>query len=339
MADYVLTPAELSLGYFDKTTIAPGGKIISKYSNSMGDLLHEWLLNYLDSEPEKDIIGALDLTREGGVSKTPDGDTGWAATLDGTGKLTASGYALPSTATIVLVFKITTVGDNGLIYFPDQLKVWVDGINYYLHIWFKDDAGVEHTFDGTTIITADTWHQITVGIGGGKVRITLDSALEIDEFLSFTGFYQPTPTAGSFGFDGTNYLVGKIDRIKIYSRVFGVQDATEEQNYNTLLGDFPATAIYRTPWFDLDYATYGECLNNYTFTTNLPEGTSITDDPQGLGNGVAYLILTTGGSNTAYGRVLRADASDVFKRYSGFSTSTIRVSNKKMALEFQLTNA
>ena len=230
MADYNLSVAELALGYFDGTTIKPDGSVIAGYSNSMGDLLHEWTLNYLDGETEEDRIGSLTLARNGGVTKTPDGQTGWAATLDGTGTLTAS-YTLPQEASVLVVFKRSMTGVMGLVEVTDQLKVWIDA-SALLNVWFKDNNGTEHSYTGTTAITNDEWHQITVGVASGICRATLDGNLEIDQTAqSWTGLYQPGSGTFTIGSDGTNYFTGLIDRIKVYNRVLGQQDATDEFNW------------------------------------------------------------------------------------------------------------
>ena len=412
MADYNLSVAELALGYFEGTTIKPDGSVIAGYNNSMGDLLHEWTLNYLDSEEEKDRIGSLTLTRNGGVSKTPDGQTGWAATLDGTGTLTAS-YTLPQEVSVLIAFKRSTTGTMGLVHVTDQLKVWID-TNALLNIWFKDNSGVEHTYTGATAITNDAWHQITVGIANAICRVTLDGNLEIDQTAqSWTGLYQPNtttqdvfsgdgtttvfnlshgsivqgsvtvtvdgvqqtedtdytvdysagtitfttaPAAGTnnivvdysyyttgtftIGSDGTNYFTGQIDRIKIYNRVLGQQDATDEFNWNCILGDFPAKAYYRTPWFKL---AIGNALFNYTWTETNPSGTSLINKAvEGLTYQSTESILniaTTQPSGAIYGNVVRALASDTYTRNPQYQRQFATSTDAWVSLEFEFTQA
>jgi len=336
MADYNLSIAELALGYFDGTTIKPDGSIIAGYSNSMGDLLHEWTLNYLDSEAEEDRIGSLTLTRNGGVSKTPDGQTGWAATLD-TGTLSAS-YILPQEASVLVVFKRSTTGTMGLVHVTDQLRVWIDA-SAVLNIWFKDNSGAEHSYTGTTTITNDVWHQITVGVGSGKFRVTLDRNLEIDQIKqSWTGFYQPSSGTFTIGSDGTNYFTGQIDRIKIYNRVLGQQDATDEFNWNCLLGDFPATAYYRTPWLKLD-TSINEVLAGYSWTSTVPTGTTIDENNASYGSGNVIVLPDSTPTGTVYGNVVRALTTDSIKYRGLLASSGYAIGTEYVALEFVLTQA
>ena len=338
MADYVLSVAELALGYFNGTTIKPDGSIIAGYNNSMGDLLHEWTLNYLDSETEEDKIGSLTLARNGGVTKTPDGQTGWAATLDGTGTLTAS-YTLPQEASVLVVFKRSTTGVMGLIEVTDQLKVWIDA-SALLNVWFKDDSGTEHTYTGTTTITNNEWHQITVGVGAGLLRATLDGNLEIDQTAqSWTGFYQPGSGTFTVGSDGTNYFAGLIDRIKVYNRVLGQQDAADEYNWNTLLGDFPETAYYRTPWLIISGGPT-EVLEGYSWTKTADNGTNIDEHDISYGYGAVIMLPDASDpTGTEYGRVRRALASDSFKYRGLIGTSGNAISTNYVAVEFVFTSA
>lgn len=336
MADYNLSIAELALGYFDGTTIKPDGSIIAGYSNSMGDLLHEWTLNYLDSETEEDRIGSLSLARNGGVTKAPDGQTGWAATLDGTGTLTAS-YTLPQEASVLVVFKRSTTGVMGLVSVTDQLKVWIDA-SALLNVWFKDDGGTEHSYTGTTAITNDEWHQITVGVASGICRATLDGNLEIDQTAqSWTGFYQPGSGTFTVGSDGTNNFTGLIDRIKVYNRALGQQDATDEYNWNTLLGDFPETATYRTPWLDLNEPT--EVLSAYSWTSTKPSGTALDEVNSNYGEGAVIVLPDATPTGTLYGNIRRALASDTIKYRGLLATSGYTIQADYIALEFVLTQA
>ena len=337
MADYNLSVAELALGYFNGTTIKPDGSVIAGYSNSMGDLLHEWTLNYLDSETEEDRIGSLTLTRNGGVTKTPDGQTGWAATLDGTGTLTAS-YTLPQEASVLVVFKRSTTGVMGLVSVTDQLKVWIDA-SALLNVWFKDDGGTEHSYTGTTAITNNEWHQITVGVSTAICRATLDGNLEIDQTAqSWTGLYQPGSGTFTIGSDGTNYFTGLIDRIKVYNRALGQQDATDEYNWNTLLGDFPETAYYRTPWLVI---TGGPTtvFESYTWTSTKPSGTALDEVNSNYGAGVVIVLPAVTPTGTGYGNIIRALASDSLK-YRGLVASTGNaIPLDYVALEFMFTSA
>lgn len=336
MADYNLSIAELALGYFNGTTIKPDGSIIAGYSNSMGDLLHEWTLNYLDSEAEEDRIGSLTLVRNGGVSKTPDGQTGWAATLDGTGTLSAS-YILPQEASVLVVFKRSTTGTMGLVHVTDQLKVWIDA-SAVLNVWFKDNSGVEHTYTGTTGITNNAWHQITVGVGAGMCRATLDGNLEIDQTAqSWTGFYQPVSATFTVGSDGTNYFTGQIDRIKIYNRVLGQQDATDEFNWNCLLGDFPTEAYYRTPWFILN----ANELLSYSWTKTEPTGTSLdlVDASTYSSAGQVVIRATTTPIGTVYGKLVRAQSGDSFEMWGLRSSTNVGIQPGYVALYWKFTTA
>ena len=268
MATYSLTLAQLALGYFDKTTISPDGKITAGYNNSMGDLLHEFTLNYLDSEQELDRIGGKVLTRTN-VTKTPDGQTGWAATMTGNGRLSMD-YILPETFTIVMTFKTSTVANLGLIFSTDQMKVWIDNTGK-INIWFKDSSDTTRTYVGSTSVQYNNWNNLTVSLTPTVVRVILNGTITIEQTGSW-GLKQPSSATLYFGYDGTNYFTGQFDRIKIYNRAFSVTDAVSERDKNCLPGDYPSECYYTTPWLKMQSNEY---LVNYTVSSSVPTGKSL----------------------------------------------------------------
>ena len=101
--------------------------------------------------------------------------------------------------------------------------------------------------------------------------------------------------------------------------------------------DFPETAIYRTPWLDLNEPT--EVLSAYSWTSTKPSGTALDEVNSNYGEGAVVVLPNATPVGTIYGNVRRALGTDSIKYRGLLVTSGYTIQADYIALEFVLTQA
>jgi len=127
----------------------------------------------------------------------------------------------------------TASGHFGIIYADGNTTSTTPIFSYYNHpdtdhaaYHIRNDAGVEYSGEGTTIITDGTWHFIALTVDGTTARLYVDGVQEDSTPVPDQPITMDFSSIGMRNYGGTlqNYWDGIIDEVRIYRRALSADE-------------------------------------------------------------------------------------------------------------------